>query len=96
MHNPDILAEIAALPQPPLCVGFAAESENLHAYAESKRRSKRIPLIVGNLIDDGFGGDDNTLILFDEDGQQALARAPKLQLARQLVARIAALLEKRQ
>ncbi|MBK7956267.1 MAG: bifunctional phosphopantothenoylcysteine decarboxylase/phosphopantothenate--cysteine ligase CoaBC [Candidatus Accumulibacter sp.] len=96
VHNPDILAEIAALPQPPLCVGFAAESENLHAYAESKRRSKRIPLIVGNLIDDGFGGDDNTLILFDEDGQQALARAPKLQLARQLVARIAALLEKRQ
>ncbi len=96
VHNPDILAEIAALPQPPLCVGFAAESENLHAYAESKRRSKRIPLIVGNLIHDGFGGDDNTLILFDEDGQQALARAPKLQLARQIVARIAALLEKRQ
>jgi phosphopantothenoylcysteine decarboxylase/phosphopantothenate--cysteine ligase len=26
-------------------------------YAESKRRSKRSPLIVGNLIQDGFGGD---------------------------------------
>jgi phosphopantothenoylcysteine decarboxylase/phosphopantothenate--cysteine ligase len=55
-------------PAPPLCVGFAAESENLHEYAESKRRSKKIPLIVGNLIQDGFGGDDNTLILFDDDG----------------------------
>ena len=96
VQNPDILAEVAALPAPPLCVGFAAESEKLHEYAENKRRSKRIPLIVGNLINDGFGGDDNTLILFDDDGQHPLAPAPKLQLARQLVARIATLLAQRQ
>ncbi|HNQ75525.1 MAG TPA: bifunctional phosphopantothenoylcysteine decarboxylase/phosphopantothenate--cysteine ligase CoaBC, partial [Pseudothauera hydrothermalis] len=31
--NPDILAEVAALPQPPFCVGFAAESRELDAYA---------------------------------------------------------------
>jgi phosphopantothenoylcysteine decarboxylase/phosphopantothenate--cysteine ligase len=93
--NPDILGEIAALPSPPLCVGFAAESENLPAYAESKRRSKKIPLIVGNLIQDGFAGDRNTLILFDDDGQHPLAPAAKIDLARQLVARIAQLLEKR-
>ena len=91
--NPDILAEVAALPEPPLCIGFAAESENLAAYAEKKRLSKKIPLIVGNLIQDGFGGDDNTLILFDDGGQQPLAPAPKLELARQLIARIAFLLE---
>jgi phosphopantothenoylcysteine decarboxylase/phosphopantothenate--cysteine ligase len=93
--NPDILAEVAALPEPPLCVGFAAESENLHEYAEAKRRSKNIPLIVGNLIHHGFGGDDNTLILFDENGQHPLPPAPKIELARQIVARIAILLEKR-
>jgi phosphopantothenoylcysteine decarboxylase/phosphopantothenate--cysteine ligase len=93
--NPDILAEVAALPQPPLCVGFAAESENLHEYAEKKRRAKKIPLIVGNLIQQGFGGDTNTLILFDDDGQHPLPPAPKIELARQLVARIATLLEKR-
>jgi phosphopantothenoylcysteine decarboxylase/phosphopantothenate--cysteine ligase len=92
--NPDILGEVAALPTAPLCVGFAAESENLLEYAESKRRSKRIPLIVGNLIQDGFAGDQNTLILFDDDGQNPLAPAPKIDLARQLVARIALLLEK--
>ncbi|MBK7675899.1 bifunctional phosphopantothenoylcysteine decarboxylase/phosphopantothenate--cysteine ligase CoaBC [Accumulibacter sp.] len=96
VQNPDILAEVAMLPAPPLCVGFAAESEKLDEYAESKRRSKKIPLIVGNLINDGFGGDDNTLILFDDDGQHPLAPAPKLQLARQLVARIATLLAERQ
>ncbi len=93
VQNPDILADIAALPRPPLCVGFAAETQNLAEYAEKKRRAKKIPLIVGNLIQDGFGGDDNTLILFDDDGQQPLTPAPKLELARQLIARIAFLLE---
>ncbi|MQM30371.1 MAG: bifunctional phosphopantothenoylcysteine decarboxylase/phosphopantothenate--cysteine ligase CoaBC [Candidatus Accumulibacter phosphatis] len=92
--NPDILGEVAALPTAPLCVGFAAESENLLEYAESKRRGKRIPLIVGNLIQDGFAGDQNTLILFDDDGPHPLAPAPKIDLARQLVARIALLLAK--
>jgi phosphopantothenoylcysteine decarboxylase/phosphopantothenate--cysteine ligase len=96
VQNPDILGEIAALPAPPLCVGFAAESEKLAEYAESKRRSKKIPLIVGNLIHDGFGGDDNRLVLFDDEGQHALPVAPKIDLARHLVAHIAALLEKRQ
>ncbi|WP_300328310.1 bifunctional phosphopantothenoylcysteine decarboxylase/phosphopantothenate--cysteine ligase CoaBC [Accumulibacter sp.] len=93
VENPDILGEVAALAQPPLCVGFAAESEKLHEYAERKRRSKRIPLIVGNLIGDGFGGDENTLVLFDDEGQHPLPKAAKIVLARQLVARIAALLE---
>ena len=93
VQNPDILAEVAALPQPPLCVGFAAETQNLAEYAEKKRRAKKIPLIVGNLIQDGFGGDENTLILFDDNGQQPLTPAPKLELARQLIARIATLLE---
>ena len=94
-QNPDILGEVAALPRPPLCVGFAAESEKLAEYAESKRRCKKIPLIAGNLIGDGFGGDHNTLVLFDDDGQHPLPPAPKIDLARQLVARIAVLLEKR-
>ena len=92
VRNPDILAEVAALPQPPLCVGFAAESRNLAEYAERKRRTKKIPLIVGNLIQDGFGGDSNALTLFHEKGETALPPGSKLELARALVARIAKLL----
>ena len=88
-ENPDILASVAALPMPPYCVGFAAESENLEAYARAKRQKKSIPLIVANLIQDGFGGDSNTLVLFDEDGRHALPAAEKIVLARQLVAEIA-------
>ena len=93
VQNPDILADVAALPHPPLCVGFAAETNNLAEYAEKKRRTKNIPLIVGNLIQDGFGGDANTLVLFDDHGRQPLAPASKLALARHLIARIATLLE---
>lgn len=89
IENPDILAEVAALPDGPFCVGFAAESRNLEEYAQTKRRKKKIPLIAGNLIQDGFGGDDNRLILFDDAGVHPLAPAPKSVLARQLIQHIA-------
>lgn len=95
VQNPDILAEVAAMPHAPLCVGFAAESENLPQYAEAKRRSKKIPLIVGNLIEQGLGGEHSTLTLFDDAGAHPLPSASKIELARQLVARIATLLENR-
>jgi phosphopantothenoylcysteine decarboxylase / phosphopantothenate---cysteine ligase len=72
VENPDILADVAARPDAPFCVGFAAESQNLDAYAQAKRRRKNIPLIVGNLIQDGFGGDDNRIVLFDEQGVHPL------------------------
>jgi phosphopantothenoylcysteine decarboxylase / phosphopantothenate---cysteine ligase len=89
VENPDILAEVAALKGGPFCVGFAAESRNLEEYAQAKRRKKHIPLIAGNLIQDGFGGDDNRLVLFDDAGVHPLAPAPKSELARQLIEHIA-------
>jgi phosphopantothenoylcysteine decarboxylase/phosphopantothenate--cysteine ligase len=92
VENPDILAEVAALKNGPFCVGFAAESRNLEEYAQDKRRRKNIPLIAGNLIQEGFGGDDNRLVLFDDDGTHPLAPAPKSVLARQLVEHVAQLM----
>ena len=96
VQNPDILADVAALPEPPFCVGFAAESQNLAAYAQKKRLAKKIPLIVGNLIQDGFGGDQNKLALFDDTGETRLPPASKIELARALVAHIARLLNELQ
>ena len=92
VENPDILAEVAALKNGPFCVGFAAESHNLEEYAQDKRRRKNLPLIAGNLIQEGFGGDDNRLVLFDDDGTHPLAPAPKSVLARQLVEHVAQLM----
>ena len=92
VENPDILAEVAAMPGGPFCVGFAAESQHLEAYAQAKRQRKKIPLIAGNLIQEGFGGEDNTLILFDDQGVHPLTPGPKSVLARALIAHIAQLM----
>ena len=93
-QNTDILTTVANLPQPPFCVGFAAESENLVQYAEQKRRKKKLPLLAANLVQDGFGGDDNTLVLLDDSGAHPLARASKIELARQLLQHTVSLLGK--
>ena len=87
--NPDILAHVAGLPNPPFCVGFAAESENLAEYAEQKRRAKKLPLLVGNLAQQAIGSDDNELVLFDDNGSHILPRTDKLTLARLLMQHIA-------
>ena len=87
--NPDILASVAALPKPPFCVGFAAESENLLAYGEAKRRKKNVPLLVGNIAHAAFGQDQNTLTLFDQNGHTELPRADKQVLADLLIGEIA-------
>jgi phosphopantothenoylcysteine decarboxylase/phosphopantothenate--cysteine ligase len=71
----------------PYCVGFAAESENLVKFGADKREKKGIPLLVGNIGHHTFGQDDNTIILFDENGHTILPRADKLTLARQLISR---------
>jgi phosphopantothenoylcysteine decarboxylase/phosphopantothenate--cysteine ligase len=88
-ENPDILASVAALENPPYCVGFAAESEQLLRYGEEKRRKKGVPLLVGNIGPQTFGQDQNELVLFDDQGHTHLPRADKQQLARQLIAEIA-------
>jgi phosphopantothenoylcysteine decarboxylase/phosphopantothenate--cysteine ligase len=96
-ENPDILADVArsdrARSGALLCVGFAAESEDLLANAQAKRLRKGVPLLVGNLGPATFGQDDNALLLVSEQGVEELARDSKLALARRLVARCASMLD---
>jgi phosphopantothenoylcysteine decarboxylase/phosphopantothenate--cysteine ligase len=89
VENPDILAAVAALPQRPYCVGFAAESHDVEQHARAKLVKKNVPLIVGNLGPATFGQDHNALLLVDAKGTRALPHADKLTLARQLVTEIA-------
>jgi phosphopantothenoylcysteine decarboxylase/phosphopantothenate--cysteine ligase len=92
-QNPDILAEVAALPQRPFVVGFAAETEKVEAHARAKLERKRLDLIAANQVgsDLGFERDDNALLLLWPGGREQLAQANKRELARQLIARIAQL-----
>ncbi len=93
--NPDILLDVAKTvktkggkPQP-YCVGFAAESTDLEKHADEKRKRKGIPMIVGNIGPDTFGSDLNQLLVIDANSSKKIAKAEKLQLARQLIQLVA-------
>ena len=93
--NPDILLDVAKATKNkggkhrPYCVGFAAESTDLEKHADEKRQRKGIPMIVGNIGPDTFGSDLNQLLVIDDGGSKKIAKAEKLQLARQLIQLIA-------
>jgi phosphopantothenoylcysteine decarboxylase / phosphopantothenate---cysteine ligase len=84
----DILKDVASLPNAPFCVGFAAESQHLLEYAETKRKSKKLPLIVANLATEAMGNDENQVTLLDKNGAHALPKAAKIEIARQLLVHI--------
>jgi phosphopantothenoylcysteine decarboxylase/phosphopantothenate--cysteine ligase len=92
-ENPDILLAMAKSPRARsgelFCVGFAAETHDLVAHARAKLARKGIPLLVGNIGPLTFGQDDNQMLLVDTESTRELPRAPKLVLARHLVAEIA-------
>ncbi len=88
----DILADVASLPNPPFCVGFAAESENLIEYASQKRIAKKLPLIVANDATSAMGADDNQVILIDENGSFPIPRSHKSDIAQRILTHISTLL----
>src|SRR5690606_10564139 len=96
VRTPDVLAEVAAHPQRPrLVVGFAAETEDMEAYARDKLARKRLDLIAANPVGGGrgFEADDNALTVYWQDGHRDIPRAPKAVVARQLLELIADRLE---
>src|SRR5205823_14773797 len=85
----DILATVASRPNPPFCVGFAAESHDVVKQAEEKRRRKKIALLIANRAQDALGYDTNEVTLLDDDGAHPLPKMEKVTLARRLVSEIA-------
>jgi phosphopantothenoylcysteine decarboxylase/phosphopantothenate--cysteine ligase len=87
--NPDILAGLGdrfADQAGPVLVGFALETGNLEKNAEAKLRSKRAHLIVANLAEDGFGGEQNRAVIIDDQGtHRDTGRLSKDALAHQIL-----------
>jgi phosphopantothenoylcysteine decarboxylase/phosphopantothenate--cysteine ligase len=90
----DVLAELGASPQRPrLLVGFAAETDNIVEAAIAKRKAKNADWIVANDVSgDVMGGLRNRVHLITNDGVEDWPDAPKDEVARLLVARIAEVL----
>jgi phosphopantothenoylcysteine decarboxylase/phosphopantothenate--cysteine ligase len=99
LENPDILATVAARKskRPKLIVGFAAETDNVVEYAKAKLARKGSDWIVANDVSAAsgvMGGDHNSIHLVTAAGVETWPTQSKDQVARTLVARIAAALDK--
>lgn len=97
--NPDILATLSSpgARRPALVIGFAAETNDVIAYASKKRKSKGCDWIVANDVSAGtgtFGGSDNTVHLISESGVEDWPRMAKQAVADELARRIADALAK--
>jgi len=95
--NPDILATIAAAgaDRPRLVVGFAAETDDLMANAQAKRRRKNADWIVANDVSPAtgiMGGEENAVHLITAEGVEEWPRMAKAAVARRLAERIGAAL----
>ena len=106
IKNPDVLATMAKAtvdkhhPRP-FCVGFAAETQQVEAYAQTKLIGKNLDAIVANDVSDssiGFGSDDNRVILFTRKltqqgeiiNREPLPQSSKQVLGQQLLLKILA------
>ncbi len=87
--NPDVLATIAkGESRPAICVGFAAETDDIEKNAKLKLQRKNVDMICLNDVSDGkvFGESDNEMMLFMQDGRkQPILRADKSIVAKQIL-----------
>jgi phosphopantothenoylcysteine decarboxylase/phosphopantothenate--cysteine ligase len=99
-ENPDILSTVAHLKakRPPLVIGFAAETEHVVEHAKAKLRRKGCDWILANDVsaESGvMGGDLNRIHLVTADGVEEWPTQSKDEVARTLIARIAAAIDAR-
>jgi len=87
----DVLATVAARPNRPFVVGFAAETESVEQHARAKLLKKNLDMIAANEVghDKAFDCEDNQLLILWRAGRRELPKASKVSLARQLVALVA-------
>jgi phosphopantothenoylcysteine decarboxylase/phosphopantothenate--cysteine ligase len=87
----DILATVAARPERPFVVGFAAETESVEPNARGKLLKKNLDMIAANEVghDKAFDCEDNELVVLSRTARHDLGKASKSVLARRLVALIA-------
>lgn len=91
-ENPDILASVANLDNPPFCVGFAAESNRVVEYAREKRIKKNIPMLVANQVNEAMGKTTNHVTIIDTQQEITLPQMDKDKVAMAIVKRLGELL----
>ena len=84
VKNPDVVASIASSKDKPFTVGFAAETQNVIAYAEGKLQKKNLDMIVANDVSDqriGFNSENNEVTVLWNGGSESFSLQSKSLLA---------------
>jgi phosphopantothenoylcysteine decarboxylase/phosphopantothenate--cysteine ligase len=92
VSTPDIVAEVAALPERPFTVGFAAETEHLREHAMEKLSRKSLDMIAANPVGregSGFESENNEILLLTAEREIPLGNGSKTELARSLIREVA-------
>ncbi len=91
--NPDIISAVAARPDKPFTIGFAAETQDLIAHAHDKLARKKLDMVIANDVSAagiGFNSDNNAVTAIWANGSKEFPLAGKTTIACQLVALLAA------
>ena len=98
VETEDILAALSARKGERVVVGFAAETNDLIAYAQAKLARKGCDMIVANDVsrkDSTFGADTSRVSFVTAAGVEDMETLPLAQVAREIIDRVVALLGER-
>jgi len=93
----DILGSVASLPNRPIIVGFAAETNDLMDNAKKKLRAKNLDAIIANIVgkNKGFEQDENQATMIFKDGSFfEFPLMSKVELADKIIIKLLLLLQK--
>ena len=89
--NKDILSDVCQLKDKPICIGFAAETENYINNANQKLKNKNCDAIILNDVSNsaiGLKSDDNEVYFITKDGSEKINKNSKQIVAEKIVKKI--------
>ena len=89
--NKDILSDVCQLKDKPICIGFAAETENHINNAKQKLKNKQCDAIILNDVSNraiGLKSDDNEVYFITRDGSDKISKNSKQIVAEKIVKKI--------
>ena len=95
IRNPDILAAVCRIKNKPICIGFAAETENLLANAKNKLNNKGCDAIILNDVSNshiGLKSDQNEVFFITDNQCEKIEINSKIIIAQKLVKKISKML----
>ena len=82
------MSDVCQLDKKPVCIGFAAESQNLIENAQKKLKNKGCDVIIANDIsksDFGFNSDENQVVYLSKNQQLNLGKNSKNKIAKKIL-----------